>query len=111
MPLEIAWTATVSWMANDATCRVMVFFRILGFYLSGFILVVISLDRLSAIMFPISHRSSSKTKIMLVIAWITAPLCALPQSFIFQLKSHPLISDYTQCTTIGFFQSDTKARN
>ena len=27
------------------------------------------------------------------------------QSFIFQLKSHPLKPDYEQCTTIGFFDS------
>ena len=108
VPLEIAWTATVSWMANDVTCRIMVFFRIIGFYLSGFILVVISLDRLSAIMFPISHRSSRRTKIMLIISWIMAPLYALPHFFIFQLKNHPLKPDYSQCTTIGYFESEMK---
>ena len=57
--------------------------RILGFYASGFIMIVISLDRLSAIMFPISHISiSSRTKLMLTIAWIMAPLCSLPQVII-----------------------------
>ena len=62
VPLEIGWTATVSWWAGDFLCRVMVFlrypvsvschatvtnpfFRIFGFYASGFILIVISLDR------------------------------------------------------------------
>ena len=62
VPLEIAWTATVSWWAGDFLCRLMVFlrypvsssrhimvtrvfFRIFGFYASGFILIVISLDR------------------------------------------------------------------
>ena len=64
VPLEIAWTATVSWWAGDYMCRLMVFlrypvsssshiimtmtwvfFRIFGFYASGFILIVISLDR------------------------------------------------------------------
>jgi gonadotropin-releasing hormone receptor len=111
VPLEIAWTATVSWMADDVTCRIMVFFRIVGFYLSGFIMIVISLDRLSAIMFPISHRSNTKrTKIMLIMAWVMAPLCALPQCFIFQLKNHPLKLDYSQCTTIGYFESETMVR-
>ena len=89
----------------------MVFFRILGFYLSGFIMIVISLDRLSAIMFPIWHRSNTKrTKIMLIIAWTMAPLSALPQTFIFQLKKHPLKTDYWQCTTIGYFESHTMVR-
>ena len=27
VPLEIVWTATVSWEADDTTCRIMVFFR------------------------------------------------------------------------------------
>jgi gonadotropin-releasing hormone receptor len=80
VPLEIAWCATVSWKADDFTCRFMVFNRIVGFYLSSFIMIVISLDRLSAIMFPISHMSNTKrTKVMLTIAWIAAPICSLPQ--------------------------------
>ena len=64
VPLEIAWAATVSWWAGDYMCRLMVFLRypvsslshivimiilifarIFGFYASGFILIVISLDR------------------------------------------------------------------
>ena len=27
VPLEVAWTATVSWEAGDLVCRVMVFLR------------------------------------------------------------------------------------
>ena len=80
VPLEIAWCATVSWEAGDVTCRIMVFNRIVRIYLSGFIMIVISLDRLSAIMFPISHMSNTRrTKVMLIMAWIAAPVCALPQ--------------------------------
>ena len=89
VPLEIVWTATVSWHAGDVVCRVMVFFRILGFYASSFMMIVISLDRLSAIMCPISHMSSTKrTKIMLILAWTMAPVCSLPQvgSLFFGLK-------------------------
>ena len=105
VPIEIVWSATVSWYAGDVVCRVMVFlrfiiilfqhkknalyiditytnFRIIGFYASGFIMIVISLDRLSAIMFPISHISSTKrTKMMLIIAWMMAPICSLPQVY------------------------------
>ena len=111
VPLEIAWNITVSWRADDVTCRIMVFFRIIGFYLSGFIMMVISLDRLSAILYPLSHISNTRlTKQMLVTAWLAAPLCALPQSFVFQLKTHPLREDYRQCTTIGYFRSFTMVR-
>ena len=108
IPLEISWNITVSWMADDITCRIMMFLRILGFYLSGFIMMVISLDRLSAILFPLSHISNTRlTKRMLLIAWLAAPLCSLPQSFVFQLKTHPLRPEYAQCTTLGNFGSFT----
>lgn len=45
MPLEIGWAFTVEWTAGDAMCRIMMFFRTFGLYLSSFILVCISLDR------------------------------------------------------------------
>ena len=34
------------------------------------------------------------SRIMLVLAWLVAPVCSLPQSFIFQLKTHPLMQEY-----------------
>lgn len=46
MPLEIGWAFTVQWTAGDAMCRIMMFFRTFGLYLSSFILVCISVDRL-----------------------------------------------------------------
>ena len=60
VPLEIIWTYTVSWAADDVTCRISVFFRILGCYLSGFVLIVISLDRLYAVVSPLAHRQMSR---------------------------------------------------
>ena len=35
VPLEIVWTATVSWKADDTTCRIMVFFRCLPIVIQG----------------------------------------------------------------------------
>ena len=45
MPLEVAWHLTVSWRAGDAACRIAMFCRVFGFYLSSFILIVLCLDR------------------------------------------------------------------
>lgn len=45
MPLELAWSVTVSWQAGDAMCRIMSFARVFGLYLSSFVLVCISVDR------------------------------------------------------------------
>jgi gonadotropin-releasing hormone receptor len=46
MPLEIGWNITVTWQASDSACRIMAFFRTFGLYLSSFVIVSISLDRL-----------------------------------------------------------------
>ena len=45
MPLEIGWAATVMWTAGDAMCRILMFLRIFGLFLSGNVLICISLDR------------------------------------------------------------------
>ena len=46
IPLEISWTATVSWWADWLSCKVLVFLRIFGYLISGNVLMAISLDRL-----------------------------------------------------------------
>lgn len=80
LPLETAWHITVSWQAGDAACRILMFFRALGFYLSSFVLVTISLDRYFSIVHPMSlHDADRRGKIMLTIAWILSIVAALPQ--------------------------------
>jgi len=58
MPLEIGWNITVTWQADDTTCRIMAFFRTFGLFLSSFVIVSISLDRLAQ---PIIHSVVSWT--------------------------------------------------
>lgn len=80
MPLEIAWHATVVWLAGDAACRLMMFFRAFGFYLSSCILVTISLDRYFAIMHPLSINDATRRgKIMLACSWILSFISSIPQ--------------------------------
>ncbi|ESO94595.1 hypothetical protein LOTGIDRAFT_118379 [Lottia gigantea] len=80
LPMETAWHITVSWKAGDFTCRLMMFFRAFGFYLSSFILVTISLDRYFSIVHPLSiHDAEKRGKIMLTIAWILSVVASLPQ--------------------------------
>ena len=86
----------------------MVFLRIFGYFISGNILMAISIDRYSATVFPISHRSSShQTRMLLFLAWFMAGICSIPQSIVFKLKSHPIIHSYRQCiNTITFTDKD-----
>ena len=80
MPMEISWHVTVSWNAGDVSCRIMMFWRAFGFYLSSFILVAISLDRYFAIRHPLSLNDADKRgKIMLLFAWLLSTVASVPQ--------------------------------
>lgn len=80
LPLETGWHITVRWEAGDAACRILMFFRALGFYLSSFVLVTISLDRYFSIVHPMSlHDAERRGKIMLTLAWLLSAVASLPQ--------------------------------
>ncbi|CAG2221400.1 adipokinetic hormone/corazonin-related peptide receptor variant I-like [Mytilus edulis] len=104
LPLETVWNITVSWEAGDAACRILMFFRALGFYLSSFVLVTISLDRYFSIVHPMSiHDAERRGKLMISLAWALSVIASLPQSIIFHVERHPIFTWYTQCVTFGFF--------
>ncbi|XP_023341315.1 gonadotropin-releasing hormone receptor [Eurytemora carolleeae] len=105
-PLEIVWSVTVTWEGSNLLCKICIFARSMGFFLSSLIIMVISVDRLHAVLFPIHHRvSSGRTKLMLALAWVAAPILSIPQLFVWSLKNHPFITDYFQCTPIGYFEN------
>ncbi|GFR88790.1 gonadotropin-releasing hormone receptor [Elysia marginata] len=80
LPLEIAWHSTVSWWAGDLACRVLMFFRALGFYLSSCIVVSISLDRYLAIVRPFSIAAAdTRAKMMLFLSWALSIIASVPQ--------------------------------
>ena len=80
LPLETAWHITVSWLAGDIGCRLLMFCRAFGFYLSSFILVAISLDRYFAIIHPMSLKDADQRgRIMLILAWLFSVVSSIPQ--------------------------------
>ncbi|CAG2239975.1 GNRHR [Mytilus edulis] len=80
VPMEIIWHATVAWKGGDLACRILMFFRTFGLYLSSFILVTISLDRYFAILHPLSLNDANKRgKIMLLLSWIFSFVASIPQ--------------------------------
>lgn len=98
VPLEIAWNATIEWYAGDLMCRIMAFCRIFGIYLSGYVIICISLDRYYAILKPLKISGiDSRTRIMLATAWIGAAVCSSPQLYFFKLQTHPKVETYHQC--------------
>ncbi|XP_071168003.1 adipokinetic hormone/corazonin-related peptide receptor variant I-like isoform X4 [Mytilus edulis] len=104
VPMEIIWHATVAWKGGDLACRILMFFRTFGLYLSSFILVTISLDRYFAILHPLSLNDANKRgKIMLLLSWIFSFVASIPQSVIFHVDRHPKYTWFTQCVTFNFF--------
>lgn len=80
LPLETIWHITVSWRAGGFACRILMFFRAFGFYLSSFILVTISLDRMLAVVRPSNQRYASRRgKIMLSTSWFLSVVSSVPQ--------------------------------
>lgn len=80
IPLEVAWRITVQWIAGDIACRIMLFLRAFGPYLSSMVLVCISLDRYSAIVHPLRvNDAQRRAKIMLYMAWAISFVCSVPQ--------------------------------
>ncbi|XP_041984357.1 gonadotropin-releasing hormone receptor-like [Aricia agestis] len=101
MPLEIAWAGTVQWLAGDAMCRLMMFARTYGLYLSSFVLICIAVDRYYAILKPLNVSWERRVRRALAAAWGAAALASLPQSLIFHLEEHPDVRGYYQCVTYG----------
>ncbi|KAL1501074.1 hypothetical protein ABEB36_006472 [Hypothenemus hampei] len=104
MPLEIVWAYTVQWLAGDAMCRIMSFFRTFGLYLSSFILCCLSIDRYYAVMKPLQLVNlDRRERLMILGAWIGAAICSAPQIYIFHLEHHPAITWYWQCVSFNIF--------
>ncbi|CAK9290605.1 unnamed protein product [Gordionus sp. m RMFG-2023] len=83
IPLEISWRITVKWMAGDIACRLLMFVRIFGLYLSSFVLVCIAIDRYMSILHPLSVRyAERRQKGMMIACWVASFLCSLPQVLI-----------------------------
>ena len=94
MPIEVAWHLTVSWNAGDVACRIFMFFRAFGFYLSSFILVAISLDRYFAIAHPLSLNDADRRgKLMLFMAWLFSVTASIPQVRLYDV----IISEVNSC--------------
>ncbi|KAH0620084.1 hypothetical protein JD844_014672 [Phrynosoma platyrhinos] len=106
MPLDAAWNITIQWYAGDVLCKLLNFFKLFAMYSAALVLVVISLDRHSAILHPFSFANSShRNRIMLSVAWALSVLLASPQVGDFdglQLLSSITLGYETMITTLRF---------
>ncbi|KAF6721342.1 Gonadotropin-releasing hormone II receptor [Oryzias melastigma] len=104
MPLDATWNITVQWLAGDAACRFLMFLKLQAMYSCAFVTVVISLDRQSAILRPLSISTApQRNRSMLAAAWTMSAVLSVPQMFIFHNVTIPHPVNFTQCTTRGSF--------
>ncbi|XP_011500125.1 PREDICTED: gonadotropin-releasing hormone II receptor-like isoform X1 [Ceratosolen solmsi marchali] len=107
IPIEIGWRLTVQWIAGNPACKIFLFLRAFGLYLSNNILICVSLDRYFAVLYPLRVNDARRRgKFMLSIAWIFSIIYAIPQSIVFHVSKHPDHTNFTQCVTFGSFPSD-----
>lgn len=79
--LKVVWRLMRFWLAGNALCKIFAFLRAFGFYLSSMVLIVVSLDRYIAVIYPLRANSefARRGHYMLVAAWIVSALCSVPQ--------------------------------
>lgn len=89
VPMDLIWEAVFFWYAGNFLCKLLMFLRNVGLYLSAFILVSISVDRVLAITRPLSLLKAENSrwaicgfrrgKLMLLASWWLSFLCSAPQ--------------------------------
>lgn len=80
MPLDAIWNITVQWYAGDLMCKLLCFLKLFAMHSAAFILVVVSLDRYHAILYPLDSLDAGlRNKRMLLVAWMLSLLLASPQ--------------------------------
>ena len=77
---EAAWTYTIAWLADDLTCKFVKYMQVFSLYLSTYILVVLALDQLLIVRFPLQRETNiSFIKRGVAAAWVTSAVLSLPQ--------------------------------
>ena len=83
-------------------CKLMMFLRTFGLYLSSFIIITITIDRYYAICKPMEFDFAYRLcKILLAFSWIMSVISSIPQVFVFEVLTHPKDPTFKQCVTFG----------
>lgn len=97
LPFNTFYIATSDWTFGLFMCRFTSFVMFLNMFSSIFLLVIISVDRCVAVMFPVwaqNQRTINKASFVVVLAWVLSVLLSIP-STIFRDVQHHL--DRTRC--------------
>ena len=77
---EAIWTYTVAWIAGNLLCKMMKFLQMFSLYLSTFVLVLIGVDRLIAVRYPMRRQDTHrKCNYSIFFIWILSGILSIPQ--------------------------------
>lgn len=77
---QVGWRITGEWVAGNVACKILLFLRAFGPYLSSNVLVCVSLDRYFAVLHPLRVSDARRRgKSMLAVAWIASLVYCIPQ--------------------------------
>lgn len=77
---EALWTYTIAWLADDITCKFVKYAQVFALYLSTFILIVLALDQLLIVRYPLRKETNNAiVKRAVLTAWILSAILSLPQ--------------------------------
>lgn len=86
---EAAWSYTVEWIAGELACKLVKFSQMFALYLSTYVLVLIGIDRWTAVKYPMqSLHMSNRCHRYLIIVYILSIVLSSPQVKIFTAISN-----------------------
>jgi len=80
---DTVWQVTFWWYAGDFMCKVLQVMKQVGMNISSFMVVVIAVDQSLNILLPYYMSHTKYKKRLLLGAWITSGLCAIPAAVFF----------------------------
>ncbi|XP_058630888.1 chemokine-like receptor 1 [Onychostoma macrolepis] len=91
LPFNIAYSVTSDWIFGLFMCKFTSFVMFLNMFSSIFLLVIISVDRCVAVMFPVwaqNHRTIGKASVLIVLAWIASAALSIPSIVYRDVQNH-----------------------
>lgn len=91
LPFNIAFMAMEEWVFGPALCKLVPSVLFLNMFSSIFLLVVISVDRLVSVAFPVwsqNHRTVKKASAVVVLVWLLAVTLSIPSAVFRDVGTH-----------------------
>ncbi|XP_051962377.1 chemerin-like receptor 1 [Xyrauchen texanus] len=91
LPFNIIYSATSDWTFGLFMCKFTSFVMFLNMFSSIFLLVIISVDRCVAVMFPVwaqNHRTIGKASVIIFLAWVISVGLSIPSAVFRDVQNH-----------------------